>query len=1646
MYFRTAVAILSLLFIIALRGLSADSPSLAHAQADVTCPTLVDRALAEADANCDGLGRNSACYGFNRVSALFVDDVSGDFFSFPSDQAALERFETITTTALDVNRDQWGLALLNVQANVPDTLPGQGVVFVLMGDSDLQNEVPQDTAFEPVDGVEVATLADALVRTQPSSRANIVVDVGPETTLTADGVDETTEWLRVVIDESMGWVQRASVTEPAALADLPVISARSYGTMQAFRFRTGVGMPSCTEAPNLLLVQGPQNISVNLTANGADVTLGSTMMLRSQYPDTLLLENNGPVGDVAFNAVSDVIASGDDSGAIFLWDQAAGVILTTLAAHDGGVVAVQFSADGSTLYSAGADNQLRAWNTTSYALLFDVTLPGAITGLHRSPDDTTLAVALADGTIQLIDAADGTPQAALSAFDTAVNDVAFSPDGALLAAAGADGVVRLFDVATGAQMGEFFGHEGAVTQVLFTPDGGTLISGSADGTTRLWDANTGLERGTLTTGEVAALALSPDGTTLAVGGVSNVVFVWNLETGNLRSTLRGHEDLITSLDFSADGALLVSGSLDATTRVWPVNPTGMQVFNIDGTVVVDGISVPENTSITAVVDASGTVDSTSWSEPEPFSLEDLGFASTIQNLPGLYYTPGEPPVANPGPVGSVLPPPPGGPAAPPIASGVVPPVGPLPPPVVRAVAAPPVTETPEVSPSPTPDVTVTPAPDTPTDGSDDDDDTTDTRDEPTPRPGRVSVALVDSPYLNNNQADEIVEDTNYTGNNRDEDIYGDDVNNRLGGGSGDDALFGYGDNDDLSGGRGDDTVVGGDGSDTLSGGPGDDLIDGAGANREPRDGEDVVTEVGVVVSVESTEVVGDYFDESGDTVGLTVDLAAGSAVSNQPGNANGTGTDTLLNIDNVVTGSGDDVVIGDDERNIIRTNGGDDRVDGGAGNDYIQGGDGNDTLDGGADFDIVEGGNGADLIDGGGGGDLLEGGNGDDTLVFADDGSASMYGDGGNDVFKFIGDVLGNIFVDGGSSEGETNTIDFSGLAFSISVTMTGDNTGQASGSEGFEVTFSNIQVLIGTPDSDRIDAAADTDGQTILAGDGDDTVLGGQGADSIEGADGNDVLTGAGGDDTVGGGGGSDELVETTGNDMRVDLSTNSATGNGVDVLSDIENVTTGTGDDTLVGDSDANILRGGEGSDSLSGGAGDDILEGADGNDTLNGGAGADVIDGGSGTFDEDVFEDDSGSDLVVDLSSGSASGNGADSLSDIEDVVTGSGNDTLVGDGGDNRLTSGAGDDVLDGGDGQDTLDGGADTDTFQDTSGNDLSVNLDSGLAVGNGSDVIENIENVTTGAGNDNITGDDNKNLIDSGAGNNFVQAGAGDDTVIGGADGDFIFGGDGADSLVGLSGVDSIDGGAGNDTLDGGAEFDILDGGSGDDRILGGDGGDDLDGDDGNDTLDGGGDDDFVFGGDGNDVLNGGSGDDDLYGDDRNDILDGGADDDFVSGGLGDDIILETGSGNDTLVGGRTFGFGDDGSDTITDDETVGGGGDDLIIGGNINDGEAVGDDAGDVITSRGGDDRIIGGNVNEDGGFGDDVGDDVITAEGGSDVVIGGNDNSGEDDGDDIGDDRIDVEDGEDNDTVEADNDDGSGGIGDDDIESDPEDTVNDS
>ncbi len=796
--------------------------------------------------------------------------------------------------------------------------------------------------------------------------------------------------------------------------------------------------------------------------------------------------------------------------------------------------------------------------------------------------------------------------------------------------------------------------------------------------------------------------------------------------------------------------------------------------------------------------------------------------------------------------------------------------------------------------------------------------------------------------------------------------------------------------ENLTGGAGNDVLTGNSGNNVLVGGAGDDTLDGGAGN-------DTVSFVGTAA-----------------TVNLSLTTAQNT----------GAGLDTILNVENVRTGSLADTIIGNDSDNIFFDGGGTDSYNGGAGSDTVDYSastgavtinlnlttaqtattfGGRDTL---ASIENIVGAlNFANALTGAVGFNSLTGGNANDTLT-GQGGGDLLIGGAGNDIL--FGDYAGSFSTADGTADGND-----------------------------FLVGGAGNDILVGGLGND-----------TLRGGDGDDILVNGIASGTTAGL--TTVFTNDGGNDTFEGGEGFDTAYAYyTGRagGVRFDLGNlagdSAITIDGAEAgsFNSIERVIFrgGLGNDVVRGSGYADTLIGNEGDDTLDGWYGNDTLSGGLGNDTLNGGEGLDTVTYANSTAAVNV-------DLRIQGAAQDTGGEGVDTLSGIE-YLTGSGfGDTLRGNDDFNLLIDNAvagatpalsQTDALYGYGGNDSIlvtrsnlttagtassatnimmDGG-DGDDFIELRGGTLSAGL---AAIGDGLSTAtylalgatsndRNVDMVTVdgGAGNDRI--------ILTGVASAAVNAGSGDDIVsisMRGAAGVNNYNltlGSGADTIVlgvGASAATStevattardnvvtdfgrgdngdrfelttfLSRGAGYFGFDGFADGYLRLVQSGTDLLLQVDR-------DGTGTTNGfvtifkllggytGGFTAFNFdGGIGNLTLTGFDGDETIVGSTGNDVLSGAGGNDVLVGGLGNDV-LDGGTGNDTASYayasvGVTVDLGITGAQRVSlgDNDT-------LVSIENL-----VGSAYDDTLTGNDQDNRIEGGE-----------GDDVINGAGGFDTA----------------------------------------------------------
>jgi Ca2+-binding RTX toxin-like protein len=797
------------------------------------------------------------------------------------------------------------------------------------------------------------------------------------------------------------------------------------------------------------------------------------------------------------------------------------------------------------------------------------------------------------------------------------------------------------------------------------------------------------------------------------------------------------------------------------------------------------------------------------------------------------------------------------------------------------------------------------------------------------------------------------------------------------GGAGNDNLQGNGLGNTLTGNAGNDQLSGAAGSDTLGGGPG---FDSYGFTSATTLENDVIIEadnllgdtisfgslsIGVTMDLSSTAVQSIHANR-------TLQLSGSNAIENAIG---GSGNDVLTGNaapNGLTGGGGNDVLDGRGGNDSLFGQAGDDTyvfspaVTGETDSIQEAPGAGTDTIDFGLlttavtidlsstgvqfvhqnrslslpsdqTIENLIGGSGHDVLTGNDLANTITGGPGNDTLTGAG-GNDELQGQQGNDTYIFEPATSPeNDFIVELANQG-TDTLDFSALSIDLTI---GLNT------NSLQVAHTNRIVQLNQ----------NATFENLIGGSGNDTLTGNSLANALTGNAGNDSLRGFGGSDLLVGGTGNDvyffaavpipdvtdTLVELPGegtDTVSFASVTNVAFSLAISTIqagytnskiqlnsgSTFENLIGGPANDILTGNDLANQILGGNGDDTLTGGGDSDELRGQQGNDTYIFAAAwsleSDFViepsNQGTDTLDFSALS----SDIALGLNTNSiqtAHLNRTVQLNQnatFENLIGGSGNDTLTGNGLANALTGSAGDDSLRGLSGSDSLVGGTgndvyrfaavaipdETDTLVELPGEGTdSVSFASvtsevmfSLALTTIQPAYTNSEiQLNSGSTFENLIGGSSQNVLVGNELGNLILGGAGNDTLAGGGDGDVLRGAQGNDTYI-FSAAASFE----NDFV---VEFpaqgiDTLDFSSLSTGVTLGLNTNSIQPAHTNRTVQL--NQTFVF-----ENLIGGSGDDALTGNPQANILVGNAGNDAVQGSTGRDILI-SGLGSDLLNGG----------------------------------------------------------------------------------------------------------------------------------------------
>jgi WD40 repeat protein len=300
-----------------------------------------------------------------------------------------------------------------------------------------------------------------------------------------------------------------------------------------------------------------------------------------QAQDVEVFPQLGP-GAVAALACSPdgrhIVSSSLGGAEIVVWDAESGRELRRLKAAGGGKGALVL--DGTRLFSGHVDG-IRSWDIES----------GRDLGVYPSPEVNALALVpggrrlvsgSADGLVRVWDIESKKLILALRGHNDAVLSLALSPDGRRIYS-GSHGIIRIWDAGTGAERGVLAGQEGEILSLALSPDGKRLYSASTAGTIKVWNTEIPGKQHPKTIfydGYAARnlpLLLSGDGKTIISVSTGILpdrnayVHIWDADSLEEKGSFAAHTDNISSLAFTDQEDMLVSGSWDHQIKIWALS-------------------------------------------------------------------------------------------------------------------------------------------------------------------------------------------------------------------------------------------------------------------------------------------------------------------------------------------------------------------------------------------------------------------------------------------------------------------------------------------------------------------------------------------------------------------------------------------------------------------------------------------------------------------------------------------------------------------------------------------------------------------------------------------------------------------------------------------------------------------------------------------------------------------------------------------------------------------------------------------------------------------------------------------------------------------------------------------------------------------
>jgi WD40 repeat protein len=408
-----------------------------------------------------------------------------------------------------------------------------------------------------LDGTVVRSLGDERTNTGPISNVQFDVSGQHAFTVSMDGM--AIEWELTTGKPSAIGCSEHDVPVGFSSDGTAVVCAHAKGGGSLIR-TNGKGVPVPLDGPTKTVTIAA------FSANGSAMATASI----DQSVYVWRLENKGSAG-TADSVLSTIGAP------------------TVLSGHAGGIQAIAFSLDGSSVLTASEDGTARLWSTEPREPRVIGRHNETVLSVAFSPDGKSVATS-SDNSAKVW-ALDGTAPLEFDALQK-VRSVAFSPDSKKVVLGSETGAFCIWNP-TQKKM-DFRGDLSELMSVAFSPkDGAYIITGARDGVARVWKSDLPTESKDKTPtpllsiepqdpqqGWIYRAEFSPDGERVLTASMDGIVRIWRISLGQAdkdgamsvkgKTVELAHSNRILSAAFNADSSLVATGSADHKVYLWRI--------------------------------------------------------------------------------------------------------------------------------------------------------------------------------------------------------------------------------------------------------------------------------------------------------------------------------------------------------------------------------------------------------------------------------------------------------------------------------------------------------------------------------------------------------------------------------------------------------------------------------------------------------------------------------------------------------------------------------------------------------------------------------------------------------------------------------------------------------------------------------------------------------------------------------------------------------------------------------------------------------------------------------------------------------------------------------------------------------------------